>query len=168
VDSTILKLKAIFEHLGSSLDIGRFTNRLLIQKTVYFVQEVGIDLGFRYSWYRYGPYCRHLSEAAYKHHDNQDFFNKRAQHFTVTETGSTMLGKVQQLTDNTPDDMDKPAWLELLASIHFLTHHAFIPGDRVTEENISDWLLKYDKDYFDNEQIQQGWECLEKAGLMHD
>lgn len=40
--------------------------RILLQKKVYIAQELGLPLGFGYSWYLHGPYSRDLTTATYE------------------------------------------------------------------------------------------------------
>src|SRR5207253_2671703 len=42
-------------------DSSSFTGRLIIQKTVYLLQVFGFALGYRFSWYIYGPYSPDLT-----------------------------------------------------------------------------------------------------------
>ncbi len=60
MDKNIGRLRVIFEHLKADLSVKDFHSRLSLQKTVYLIQLAGIDLGYRFSWYRHGPYSREL------------------------------------------------------------------------------------------------------------
>ena len=40
--------------------------RILSQKKVYLAQELGVPLGFEYSWYLHGPYSPALTTATYQ------------------------------------------------------------------------------------------------------
>ncbi len=43
-----------------------FQGRLILQKTVYLLQAFGISLGYRYSWYLFGPYSAELARDGFE------------------------------------------------------------------------------------------------------
>lgn len=43
---------------------GALTSRIRFQKTVYLLDRLGLDSGFDYDYYHYGPYSRDLDNAA--------------------------------------------------------------------------------------------------------
>jgi uncharacterized protein YwgA len=53
--------------LAKELGLRRDTmeDRLKLQKTVYLLQSCGLNLGYGFSWYRYGPYSQELVYDAY-------------------------------------------------------------------------------------------------------
>jgi uncharacterized protein YwgA len=42
---------------------GRLTGRVRLQKTVYLLDQLGLNSGFAYEYYHYGPYSRDLDNA---------------------------------------------------------------------------------------------------------
>lgn len=42
---------------------GQLTGRVRLQKTVYLLDQLGLDSGFSYEYYHYGPYSRDLDNA---------------------------------------------------------------------------------------------------------
>lgn len=42
---------------------GRLTGRVRLQKTVYLLDQLGLNTGFSYEYYHYGPYSRDLDNA---------------------------------------------------------------------------------------------------------
>lgn len=42
---------------------GRLTGRVRLQKTVYLLDQLGLNSGFSYEYYHYGPYSRDLDNA---------------------------------------------------------------------------------------------------------
>lgn len=49
---------------------GGFVNRLRMQKYVYLAKYYGLDLGYSYTMYRYGPYSPDLTAAYYSLSDD--------------------------------------------------------------------------------------------------
>jgi uncharacterized protein YwgA len=43
---------------------GELTSRIRLQKSVYLLDRLGLDSGFDYDYYHYGPYSRDLDNAA--------------------------------------------------------------------------------------------------------
>jgi uncharacterized protein YwgA len=68
-----LKVFLIFLHKNGIIDISKvdeesdegFINRLKIQKCVYLAKYYGLDLGYEYNMYIYGPYSTELSNDYY-------------------------------------------------------------------------------------------------------
>jgi len=60
-----IALKLVLEELEISSQMKTFDERLILQKTVYLAQQKGITLGYHYSWYLHGPYCRDLTADAF-------------------------------------------------------------------------------------------------------
>lgn len=119
----------LLEHLKGN-QIGRKS----IQKLVYFLQEVGVDLSYRYKMHYYGPYCSELS---------YDLGIMDVMGTINVEDGSTMYGysitlgktdykqasNVQEFLDSHQDSFDKllnvfrgysAKELELYATMHFV------------------------------------------------
>src|SRR3989344_71579 len=61
-----LMVSSILKRIYTSFDMSTFSNRLRLQKVIYFIQEMGINLGYSFSWYLYGPYCPDLTKDAYQ------------------------------------------------------------------------------------------------------
>ena len=43
-----------------------FDDRLFLQKAIYLLQILGVDLRFRFSWYLRGPYSNALTQCAFE------------------------------------------------------------------------------------------------------
>lgn len=43
---------------------GKLTSRIRLQKSVYLLDQLGLDSGFDYDYHHYGPYSRDLDNAA--------------------------------------------------------------------------------------------------------
>ena len=42
------------------------SDRILLQKKVFLAQDIGLPLGYGYSWYIHGPYSTDLTAVAYQ------------------------------------------------------------------------------------------------------
>ncbi len=56
METKLLVLKLFLGALGIDDSIETVDDRKRVQKAVYLGQLSGIDLGYRYGWYRMGPY----------------------------------------------------------------------------------------------------------------
>src|SRR5947209_2504792 len=87
-----------------------FSERLVAQKLVYFVQHLGAYLGYPYTWYIHGPYAPALTK---------DLFSLEAKEHPrpVPTAVEGVLCKLDRVLGDIKRD---PRQLELLASVHFL------------------------------------------------
>lgn len=143
-----------------------FKKRIEVQKLVYLLQIYGVDLGYRYNWYIRGPYCSELSDDAYDICHNSDLYEKyckRAQISTeavaVINDFKVWLGDVHELIDG----ICKDSWLELLASLHFITHNVYLKEK--SQETIVGHLLKC-KPWYTMQQAQSAFKVLNNLGLI--
>ncbi|MCK4631935.1 MAG: hypothetical protein KAT79_01625 [candidate division Zixibacteria bacterium] len=165
MDKNVCRIKVIFEHLDKEFSVKEFSDRLLLQKLIYFSQFAGIDLGYRYSWYRFGPYSTDLTEAGYRYSDSKSSYDRESSKFKLSAVGRDNLKKVRSLIEDNPTDLETADWLELAASIHYLKHIAHLPGG-VSQDNIVEQLLSRGKEYFTKEDIDSSWGILERKGLI--
>jgi len=60
-----IALKLVLDALGVPATMTSFDERLALQKTIYLAQQVGVPLGYQFSWYLRGPYSKDLTSDAY-------------------------------------------------------------------------------------------------------
>src|SRR6266571_2039516 len=58
-------LGSLLKRVGN-FNVDTFPRRLTFQKTVYFLQVFGFYLGYRFSWYLYGPYSPALTKDGFE------------------------------------------------------------------------------------------------------
>lgn len=64
----ILALGGLLKRIGnfdSTTYESDFNSRLILQKTVYLMQEFGLNIGYSFSWYLHGPYSPNLTRDTY-------------------------------------------------------------------------------------------------------
>lgn len=106
----------VFQALGVSKD--SFDDRLLSQKKVFLLQELGVNLGYSYNWYVRGPYSPDLTTYIFHNLDmlkEQDFSDYR---FSDAVQGK--VDAVNSLVNAKPDSLSVPSWYELLASVLYI------------------------------------------------
>ena len=74
-------LKLILDEIGlGNLEISDFNSRKILQKKIYLLQLTGIDLGYRYNWYLYGPYCPALASDTFTLRDEIEYDQEISNH----------------------------------------------------------------------------------------
>lgn len=122
-------LKLVLDAVGQSLMLDTFEQRLMIQKKVYLTQLTGLDLAYRFGWYLHGPYSRELTRDAFHLKEEIelgecDYKKKKLgpfAHMRVQQAPRIWAGK--------PGEIGEDDWLELLASLHYLKHIAYMGKD---------------------------------------
>ncbi|MBC8500687.1 MAG: hypothetical protein ISS25_00555 [Nanoarchaeota archaeon] len=138
-------LKRIYEHF----DMQSFSNRLRVQKVIYLLQGVGINLGYSYSWYIYGPYSTGLTRDAFQ---ITNFKNVKPIGFVEPSTEK----KFQEFTKKIKQKND--FWLEVASSIHFLKE---LYPNKTKSSIINEIQNKRTKFNNKKDKILQVWEDIE-------
>lgn len=108
-----LVLGGILKRIYNNFDMEYFSDRLKLQKVIYLLQQCGINLGYSFSFYIYGPYSTELARDAFQ---IQDFSKVQPVGFedkSIEEKFKQFLEKINPYKDNT-------LWLEIASSIHAL------------------------------------------------
>lgn len=161
MDSRLPGVYLLMEQLGE-FKREEFDDRLLIQKSVYLMQLMGIDLRFRYSWYLRGPFSKGLSHAVYEIDED---VKQRARGLSLRSEVTPVLDQMKKIAEQMPQQLNKPRWFELVASIHFLIH---ISGVEATKKEVAEALKERGKDSFEPDDIDCAWKCLEEVGLLQN
>lgn len=141
------KLIACLQALGINPKMKTFPDRKLMQKLVYLVKKLGIDLNFQYDWYLHGPYSPALARTL----------------FEIIEVGPTApdrldtheLAKIQDLKFFLDEDLHSSDKLELIVSIDYLRERARRVG---ASDNEVLRVLKKQKPYFTEREIRECWQ----------
>ncbi len=106
----------VFQALGVSKE--SFDARLVSQKKVFLLQELGVDLGYSYNWYVRGPYSPGLSNYIFNNIDvlkEHDFSQ-----YSLSASAKACVDQVNALVKVKPEKLSVPSWYELLASILYI------------------------------------------------
>jgi uncharacterized protein YwgA len=148
--------------------IDSFNGRKILQKKVYLLQLTGIDLGYRYNWYLYGPYCPTLASDTFTLRDEIEYDDE----FKDYELNVQTKGKLDLLDTivHLPDaqETNEPEWFELLASLHYLKHIAYWPRKNNPEFEEVFEKLGQSKPHFQNKKqlATIAWKKLDEVGLI--
>lgn len=146
-------LAGVLKRIGH-FSMDEFSDRLNLQKHVYFLQVFGINLGYRFTWYLFGPYSPSLAKDGFELVDkpiniNINFSKHGEEKF---ESFLHFLGEEKQNSE----------WFEILASLHFLNK---VFTDKSKKE-IIEMVKKKHGGAFDQERCEEAWEYLDKFDLM--
>ena len=162
-------LKLVLDEIGlGDLKIDDFRSRKILQKKMYLLQLTGVDLGYRFNWYLYGPYCPALASNTFTLRDEIRYDDE----FKNYELNSKTKGKLNSLKGVTrlPESsgITEPEWLELLASLHYLKHIAYWPGKGDPDfEEVFEKLVQSKSHFRDKKELARvAWQRLDGAGLI--
>lgn len=134
-----------------------FEDRLLIQKKIYCLQMVGLDLGYRFNWYLHGPYSPELTSASFRIIDHGEDFLAG---YELDDSVSPYLAKVEGLASHHKRieiGLSESDWLELLTSIDYLNRYGWMkPKSKDTIRKV----LKSEKPKYRDTQFEAAWETL--------
>lgn len=122
-------------------------DRILLQKKIFLAQDIGLPLGYGYSWYIHGPYSTDLTTVAYQvipqgcdSIENSNF----------KPLYSNMISKVNALEDEIKKNsiqISVVQWYELIASIAYWNKHGYDSEEKIVAK------IKESKPQFSEEQV---------------
>lgn len=133
-----------------------FTDRILVQKKIYCAQMLGVDFGFSYNWYLRGPYSPGLTSLAF------EAISQGSEQLSDYQLNEEVISKLDMVStianDERKMELSEASWLELIASVHYLTCEASWIKDRTKEaiwEKLHEYKPKYSRPHFEN-----AWDVL--------
>ncbi|RLF94867.1 hypothetical protein DRN50_04715 [Thermococci archaeon] len=137
--------------LGRNLNMGKYSDRLLLQKLVYIMQNLGLDSNYTFSWYIRGPYSPELANA-------YDEFSLKY------PRGEAILGRkekeiVEKMKEVFGIELNNSEKMELYASLVYLFKEEKIPLESLER------VIKLRKPWFSSNEIKKGIEILRQLGV---
>lgn len=149
-----IALGGLLKRIGN-YDIDTFDGRLILQKTIYLMQAFGLPLGYRFSWYVYGPYSPDLTEEGY---EIKEIYKEIPKLKFVKEEKEKQFKKFIKIFEEKKNDA---YWLELMASIHFLKKvHPYENKQTILK------FVEQKQPYIKMEDCEDAWKYLENIGLL--
>jgi uncharacterized protein YwgA len=159
-------LKLVLDAAHEKVELGTFPQRLELQKKIYLLQALGLDMGYRYNWYLKGPYSPSAAEDLFALRDEIAAGQKEFEDFDLSKEA---LPKIQNATGlwTPPSATSSSEWVELLASLHFLEHSAFWAKKTGMFNDVCAKLLRA-KPQFSRQTtlVISAWNKLCDAGLI--
>ncbi len=162
MDRQQIGVKLAIDGLNLPFKIDGFQDRLIMQKSVYLAQAAGVNLGYYYHWYLYGPYSPSLTRDEYAIAIDISADMDESKGWKLDDKSLQRLENIQSIFAE--PDRDKLAKkLELLASVHFLIDRRQVSG--VDTSRITATLERFNKD-FSKEEVEKALGELISYGLL--
>ncbi len=129
-----------------------FENRLKLQKIIYILQDRGLNLGYTFDYYLYGPYSTDLTRSAFQ---VKDFGSVRIPHFTDPDKEQKFKEILSQLNPYKND----VKWLECASSILLLSNMGY--AEDGVKRKLERKITSFDKAY-----INTVWQDLKGMGWL--
>lgn len=126
-------------------------DRILLQKKVYLAQDIGLPLGYGYSWYIHGPYSTDLTAVAYQIIPEGD---TSIENHSLKEPYAAMIKKVNLLENIIYEKklgIGVVQWYELIASIAYWYKRGYNTEDKIIK------IIHATKPQFTEEQTKIGY-----------
>lgn len=124
------------------------SDRILLQKKIFLAQDIGLPLGYGYSWYIHGPYSPDLTAVAYQViPEGCESIDKNS----FKEPYATFITRVNNLESEIAKsglEISVVQWYELIASIAYWYKRGY-----TTEENVIE-KIRLTKPQFSEEQTR--------------
>ncbi len=132
--------------------IDTINERILLQKKIYLAQDLGLPLGYGYSWYIHGPYSTDLTAIAYQIIPEGD---EAIEGKTLKQPYADMIKKVndlEKIIDEKQLQISVVQWYELLASIAY-----WIKSENNDDKEVIKNKIKETKPQFSEDQILEAF-----------
>ena len=106
----------IFQTLDVKKD--SLDNRIISQKKIFLLQEMGIDIGYSYNWYIHGPYSPDLTAYMYENLDMLKDYNFSG--YKLSDIAKDKIQIINNLEKKKPHTLTVVSWYELLASVLYI------------------------------------------------
>ena len=121
MEERCIALKLLLDALSVPSQIETVADRKRVQKAVYLMQLTGLDLGYQYGWYLMGPYSPGLTRDYYDLAESLGEGDDEHKNVTLRAPVLESLKRITPLlTVPRSVPLEQPAWLELVASVHYL------------------------------------------------
>ena len=163
MDRQQIGLMLTVKGLNLPFQINTFEDRLILQKAVYLTQVAGINLGYYYQWYLYGPYSPSLTRDEYAIDMDISSGLDESKGWKLDDISSQRLERIRSILTTEPERDKLAKKLELLASVHFLINRRQVRQNDARE--ITATLERFNKN-FSEEEVQNALRELIDYGLL--
>lgn len=128
-------------------------DRILLQKKIFLAQDIGLPLGYGYSWYIHGPYSTDLTAVAYQ--VIPEGFDSISNN-TFKQPYANMVSKVNALEEEIEKHdlrMGVVQWYELVASVAYWHKRGYNTKEKVIGK------LSETKPQFSQEQVSVAYDA---------
>jgi len=157
----IAKLSACLGRLGG-LNLSTLKERKLLQKQIYILQESGLDLGYHFGWYIYGPYSPALTKDAFDLSMQLTHAPETLRKETLTLCEQSVLRKVNAFLSSISNKDELADRLEAIASLHFLIRE----NPSLKESDVISKFKQLKGKRFRDKEVQESMKQLRNLGII--
>jgi len=140
------------------IDMNTFQERLLLQKRIFFISMLGIDLGYKHSWYLKGPYSPALTRDGFAIAEAI-----QAGNFYLKELPAGVLTQVRDVIGRLKSNWGDARRMELMASVYYLATKNKDLDEQLIAEKLSQLKIEFSK-----EEAIEAFTFLHTQGLLKD
>lgn len=148
-----IRLGLVLQEAGVTVKTTQFAQRLILQKSGYLLQEFGIHLGYRFSWYVRGPYSPDYTDDVFTLAQAPPEEIAAMKSWKLTAPSRKKIGELKGLFSAAWKKSDPARWLELLASALFLIRTKQAAADNAAEVSR---ILKANGKQFSPHEVAEG------------
>lgn len=129
------------------------SERILLQKKIYLAQDIGLPLGYGYSWYIHGPYSTDLTAVAFQVIPEGC---EAIEGKSLKAPYAAMISRVNDLAKEIETrelNIGVVQWYELVASIAYWYNSGYETEEKIVEK------LAVTKPQFTGTQVRAGYEA---------
>lgn len=147
MDKRRILIRVYEEITGNSLNARNQDERIILQKTVFLLKEMGVTIGdYRFVWDKYGPFSQSL---------NNDIciIDESMKPYTgnFSDNTNNIISFIRDIIKETNEEYGLKNWIEAIASFIYLKKYAYPFYDW---DNINAYI-KEKKPYLSNDEINQ-------------
>ena len=147
---------------GFNLKRTSMVERLKLQKTIYLLQAYGLQLGYGFSWFTYGPYSQDLVHDSFTVlKSEREKYEERTSSLSFSEETIRKFNDFKRLLKGV---LGNAKQLELLASVRFVRNTWYPVANR--QEIVSFFKKRktqfFDGDLIQDEQIEEAFDLCDK------
>ena len=162
MDRQQIGVKLAIDALKLPFRVGTFEDRLIMQKAVYLAQTAGVNLGYYYHWYLYGPYSPSLTRDGFAIAMDISAELDESKGWRLDDESSKRIERIRCLFGEKCSSK-LAGKLELLASVHFLVDRK--QASRVDTGGITATLKRFNKP-FDEEDVKGALREMKSYDLL--
>jgi len=161
MDERQIGLALTLNELGMRCDVSGFDSRLILQKTVYLIEEAGIRLGYSFNWHLRGPYSPALTRDLFDLASNSEDVTD----WVLDDHSKSIAQRVRPLFSaaSNEDLAAKACRLELAASLLYLLRRQRVSVDDC--EKAKAQLAKNGK-HFSSDEVSAAVQLLRQVKLF--
>lgn len=162
MDRQQIGVKLTVDGLDLPFKVDGFMDRLILQQAVYLAQAAGVNLGYYYHWYLYGPYSPSLTRDEFAVAMDISAGLDESEGWKLDEKSSQRLEEIKGIFSE-PEREKLARKLELLASVHFLIDRK--QASKADPSRITATLRQFNKP-FNEEDAKNALGELTRYGLL--